>query len=142
MLVWDLATGELVVGAKEHRTPVQAPQEPGPPQREAQQSATYEAPPSSAPDTFQMPSGRPGGAHRAPDPEPEPTPTFGPTPTPTFEPTPTPTFEPTPSIVSIGAIRQGLDRDGLIRQVRERLEAMAPGAPAARPVPIRLAEVR
>jgi 1-acyl-sn-glycerol-3-phosphate acyltransferase len=35
-----------------------------------------------------------------------------------------------------------LERDELIRQVRERLEAMGPGAPAAGPVQVRLAEVR
>ena len=36
----------------------------------------------------------------------------------------------------------GLERDELIRQVRERLEDMVPGAPAATAVPVRLAEVR
>jgi 1-acyl-sn-glycerol-3-phosphate acyltransferase len=36
----------------------------------------------------------------------------------------------------------GLERDDLMRQVRERLEGMTPGALAASPVPVRLAEVR
>jgi 1-acyl-sn-glycerol-3-phosphate acyltransferase len=36
----------------------------------------------------------------------------------------------------------GLDRDDLMQQVRERLETMVPGAPAASTVPVRLAEVR
>jgi 1-acyl-sn-glycerol-3-phosphate acyltransferase len=36
----------------------------------------------------------------------------------------------------------GRDRDELMGQVRERLETMVPGAPAASPVPVRLAEVR
>ncbi len=36
----------------------------------------------------------------------------------------------------------GLERDELIRQARERLEVMVPGARAASPVPVRLAEVR
>ena len=36
----------------------------------------------------------------------------------------------------------GFERDELTRKVRERLEAMGPGASAARPVQVRLAEVR